>query len=70
MKLIANRPSSLEFEDTYDGLGDQLDETDDAFNDDTFGGGPASQQSIGKDFDFAGQTSKISNTLLQDRCSR
>ncbi|CAI4210930.1 unnamed protein product [Parascedosporium putredinis] len=28
---------ALEFDDTYDGLGDQLDETDDAFNDDTFG---------------------------------
>ena len=32
---------SLDFEDTYDGLGDELDETDDAFNDETFGGGGA-----------------------------
>lgn len=28
----------IDFEDTYDGLGDNLDETDDVFNDDTFGG--------------------------------
>jgi len=28
----------IDFEDTYDGLGDTLDETDDVFNDDTFGG--------------------------------
>lgn len=27
-----------DFEDTYDGLGDELDEAGDAFNDDTFGG--------------------------------
>ncbi|KAG7112669.1 DNA topoisomerase 2-associated protein pat1 like [Verticillium longisporum] len=30
---------AMDFEDTYDGLGDQLDESGDAFNDDTFGGG-------------------------------
>ncbi|KAF2708872.1 hypothetical protein K504DRAFT_380998 [Pleomassaria siparia CBS 279.74] len=57
----------IDFDDTYDGLGDQLDETDDAFNDDTFGGGPASQQQIGKDFDFAGQTSQISNTIQEEQ---
>ena len=33
--LICHR---IDFEDTYDGLGDALDETDDVFNDDTFGG--------------------------------
>lgn len=38
-----------EFQDTYDGLGDQLDETDDAFNDETFGVTP---QNIRKDFSF------------------
>jgi len=38
---------ALDFEDTYDGLGDQLDETDDAFNDDTFGGGSSSYQEAG-----------------------
>lgn len=63
--LIEQR--SIDFEDTYDGLGDQLDETDDAFNDDTFGGGPASQQSVGRDFDFSGQTSQIANTLHEEQ---
>ncbi|KAF1966165.1 hypothetical protein BU23DRAFT_560490 [Bimuria novae-zelandiae CBS 107.79] len=58
---------AIDFEETYDGLGDQLDETDDAFNDDTFGSGPATQQSVGKDFDFAGQTSKIANTLQEEQ---
>ncbi|KAJ4301674.1 DNA topoisomerase 2-associated protein pat1 [Kalmusia sp. IMI 367209] len=58
---------AIDFEETYDGLGDQLDETDDAFNDDTFGGGPATQQNIGRDFDFAGQTSKIANTLQEEQ---
>ncbi|PSN62138.1 hypothetical protein BS50DRAFT_603662 [Corynespora cassiicola Philippines] len=58
---------AIDFEETYDGLGDQLDETDDAFNDDTFGGGPASQASIGRDFDFAGQTSQIANTLHEEQ---
>ncbi|KAL1597769.1 DNA topoisomerase 2-associated protein pat1 [Paraconiothyrium brasiliense] len=58
---------AIDFEETYDGLGDQLDETDDAFNDDTFGSVPATQQSVGRDFDFAGQTSKISNTLQEEQ---
>jgi len=57
----------LNFEDTYDGLGDALDETDDAFNDDTFGGEPATQRGVGRDFDFAGQTSKIANTLAEEQ---
>ncbi|KAF2750387.1 hypothetical protein M011DRAFT_396961 [Sporormia fimetaria CBS 119925] len=58
---------AIDFEDTYDGLGDQLDDADDALNDDTFGGGPATQQSVGRDFDFAGNTSKISNTLQEEQ---
>lgn len=58
---------AIDFEETYDGLGDQLDTTDDALNDDTFGGGPATQQSIGRDFDFAGQTSQISNTIQEEQ---
>lgn len=59
---------SIDFEETYQGLGGQLDDGDDAFNDDTFGGdGPATQQSVGKDFDFAGQTSKISNTIQEEQ---
>jgi hypothetical protein len=32
--LISTR---IDFEDTYDGLGDELDDNDDAFNDETFG---------------------------------
>lgn len=58
---------ALDFDDTYDGLGNQLDEAGDDFNDETFGGGPASQQSVGKDFDFAGQTSQISNTIHEEQ---
>ncbi|KAF2753009.1 hypothetical protein EJ05DRAFT_490424 [Pseudovirgaria hyperparasitica] len=68
---LSGRPDgdddALNFEDTYDGLGDQLDETDDAFNDDTFGSAPATQQNIGKDFDFSGQTAKISTTLQEEQ---
>lgn len=62
-----NTDEALDFEDTYDGLGDQLDETDDAFNNDTFGdiatgvGG-----SVGKDFDFFGATAKISNAMEEE----
>ncbi|SPN99908.1 related to topoisomerase II-associated protein [Cephalotrichum gorgonifer] len=52
----------LDFEDTYDGLGDQLEETNDAFNDDTFGD-PAS---VGKDFDFFGQTANVSSAFEEE----
>ncbi|KAI9713434.1 MAG: hypothetical protein M1820_000816 [Bogoriella megaspora] len=52
----------LDFEDTYDGLGDQLDETGDAFNDDTFGDAP-----VGKDFDFSGQTANIGGTMEEEQ---
>jgi DNA topoisomerase 2-associated protein PAT1 len=62
---------SLDFEDTYDGLGDQLDETDDVFNDDTFGGGEpaaaASKKPVGKDFDFFGQTAKVSDAINEEQ---
>jgi DNA topoisomerase 2-associated protein PAT1 len=64
---------ALEFEDTYDGLGDQLEETGDAFNDDTFGGsggggvtGGVSSSSVGKDFDFFGQTAKVANAMEEE----
>lgn len=59
-------PCSLDFEDTYDGLANQLDETDDAFNDDTFGAAPATQQSMGRDFDFSGQTAKVAQTMQEE----
>ncbi|KAK7429908.1 DNA topoisomerase 2-associated protein pat1 [Neonectria magnoliae] len=58
---------ALDFEDTYDGLGDQLDETGDAFNDDTFGdGGAPSTNRTGKDFDFFGQTAKVANAIDEE----
>ncbi|KKY15606.1 putative topisomerase ii associated protein [Phaeomoniella chlamydospora] len=60
----------LEFDDTYDGLGDQLDETGDDLNDDTFGGGFGDgpvQQKVGKDFDFFGQTAKVSDVIGQEQ---
>lgn len=44
-----NVTESYDFQDTYDGLGDELDEGDDAFNNETFGGGE-----VRKDFNFAG----------------
>jgi DNA topoisomerase 2-associated protein PAT1 len=65
----AFRSFSLDFEDTYDGLGDQLDETDDALNDDTFGDEPAtaSKKPVGKDFDFFGQTAKVSDAISEEQ---
>ncbi|KAI1384908.1 topoisomerase II-associated protein PAT1 [Hypoxylon trugodes] len=59
---------ALDFDDTYDGLGDQLDETDDAFNDDTFGGAPGNvtHAPVGKDFDFFGQTAKVANAIEEE----
>ncbi|KAI5301207.1 hypothetical protein KEM55_000683 [Ascosphaera atra] len=54
----------LDFEDTYDGLGDQLDEEDDAFNEDTFGGGD--EGGVGKDFDFYGNTAQMSNVIEEE----
>lgn len=58
---------SLEFEETYDNLADQLDEGDDAFNDSTFGGGPVSQTSVGKDFDFSGATGNVARAIEEER---
>ncbi|CAK7211525.1 DNA topoisomerase 2-associated protein pat1 [Sporothrix curviconia] len=75
---------ALEFEDTYDGLGDQLEETGDAFNNDTFGDGDLGGSSgggggsggnasggfgsvkVGNDFDFFGQTAKVSNAIEEE----
>ncbi|EOA87040.1 uncharacterized protein SETTUDRAFT_163108 [Exserohilum turcica Et28A] len=57
----------IDFEDTYDGLGDQLDDDADDHNQDTFGDGPATQQSVGKHFDFAGQTSLVASTLQEEQ---
>ncbi|KAH8720084.1 DNA topoisomerase 2-associated protein pat1 [Beauveria bassiana] len=62
---------ALDFEDTYDGLGDQLDDADDAFNDDTFGGDSGggdvvAAPKVGKDFDFFGQTAKVSDAIEEE----
>ena len=61
--------SSIDFDDTYDGLGDQLDEANDDFNNDTFGGeekGSSTRDPLGKDFDFFGQTAKVSDALNEE----
>ncbi|TDZ31362.1 DNA topoisomerase 2-associated protein pat1 [Colletotrichum spinosum] len=60
---------AVDFDDTYDGLGDHLDESGDAFNDDTFGGGgeTISSAPVGKDFDFFGQTAKVSDAIEEEQ---
>ncbi|KAL8845879.1 MAG: hypothetical protein Q9221_008985 [Calogaya cf. arnoldii] len=63
---------SIDFEDTYDGLGDQLEETNDDFNDDTFGGDSSraavnASQNTGRDFDYFGQTAKVSNAINEEQ---
>ncbi|KAG5292147.1 topoisomerase II associated protein [Histoplasma ohiense] len=64
--VVQDDEEAIDFEDTYDGLGDQLDEDQDAFNDDTFGGG-ADEKSVGKDFDFYGKTAQMSNVLDEEQ---
>ncbi|KAI1734714.1 topoisomerase II-associated protein PAT1 [Xylaria scruposa] len=62
-----NIDEALDFEDTYDGLGDQLDETDDAFNDATFGDTATGVSgAVGKDFDFFGATAQITNAMEEE----
>lgn len=58
---------SIDFEDTYDGLGDQLQEHGDELNDDTFGGetGP-SGGAVGKDFDFFGRTAQVAGAIDEE----
>ncbi|KAK3638478.1 DNA topoisomerase 2-associated protein pat1 [Elasticomyces elasticus] len=65
-----NEDEVLNFEETYDGLGQQLNESLDTFNEDTFGGDsdiPATRASVGRDFDFAGQTAAVRNSLLEEQ---
>lgn len=59
---------SVDFDDTYDGLGDQLLETGDELNDDTFGGddGP-SGGAVGKDFDFFGRTAQVASAIDEEQ---
>ncbi|KAI9874519.1 MAG: Protein PAT1 1 [Pleopsidium flavum] len=61
---------AIDFDDTYDGLGDQLDEANDDLNEDTFGGednGSSTEKPIGKDFDFFGQTAKVCNAINEEQ---
>lgn len=58
----------INFDDTYDGLGQSLDESGDTFNDDTFGDDqPVTRQGVGRDFDFAGNTAKARGVLLEEQ---
>ncbi|KAG6027993.1 hypothetical protein E4U41_000795 [Claviceps citrina] len=57
---------ALDFEETYDGLGDQLEETGDAFNDDTFGDDITVAGKAGKEFDFFGQTAKVADAIEEE----
>lgn len=63
----------LDFDDTYDGLGDQLEETGDDFNDDTFGAGAegagatgAGRGAGGNDFDFFARTAQVSKAIDEE----
>ncbi|KAJ5457012.1 hypothetical protein N7530_012286 [Penicillium desertorum] len=56
----------IDFEDTYDGLGDQLSDDQDEFNDDTFGGTGA-DTSVGRDFDFFGKTAQVSDAIGEEQ---
>lgn len=63
--------SRTEPQDGYDGLGDLLEEANDDFNDDTFGdvgtGAAEPVRSVGKDFDFFGQTAKVSDAFNEEQ---
>ena len=67
---LSNRDNDadvIDFDDTYDGLGDQLQESGDAFNDDTFGDTTGqTTAAVGKDFDFAGRTAQVSNAMEEE----
>ncbi|KAJ5107283.1 hypothetical protein N7456_003958 [Penicillium angulare] len=72
-RATAVEDDGIDFEDTYDGLGDQLDDDQDAFNDDTFGGGgnagagAGAGTSVGRDFDFFGRTAEVSNAIDEEQ---
>jgi DNA topoisomerase 2-associated protein PAT1 len=57
----------VDFEDTYDGLGDQLDDDQDEFNDDTFGGGGGDTAPVGRDFDFFGRTAGVADAIGEEQ---
>lgn len=66
LKLTWHLPPRIDFEDTYDGLGDQLEEGQDEFNDDTFGGEPDSKP-MGRDFDFFGKTAQVADAIGEEQ---
>lgn len=55
--------SSVNFDDTYEGFGGELDPSADTLNDDTFGEGPG----VGKDFDFSGRTDNVAQAFEEER---
>ncbi|KAG8527590.1 uncharacterized protein KY384_007743 [Bacidia gigantensis] len=63
---IEDEEDAIDFEDTYDGLGDQLDDADDDLNDDTFGGGNSGSKAPARDFDFFGNTNKVSDAINEE----
>ena len=68
--MLTTLSRRIDFEDTYDGLGDQLDETNDDLNDATFGGSETTASTakpVGKDFDFHGQTAKVTNVINEEQ---
>lgn len=56
----ARNSELYDFQETYDGLGEQLDEEDDAFNQETFG----TANEIGKDFDFGQATEPVTKNPI------
>ncbi|KAL8672644.1 MAG: hypothetical protein Q9168_002885 [Polycauliona sp. 1 TL-2023] len=71
-RLVLILDCRIDFEDTYDGLGDQLEETNDDFNDDTFGGdngraAVTASQNNARDFDYFGQTAKVSDAINEEQ---
>ncbi|GAQ09572.1 DNA topoisomerase 2-associated protein pat1 [Aspergillus lentulus] len=62
---LADDDDAIDFEDTYDGLGDQLNDDQDAFNEDTFG--DVGTGSVGKDFDFFGQTAQVADAIGEEQ---
>ncbi|RKF74860.1 DNA topoisomerase 2-associated protein pat1 [Golovinomyces cichoracearum] len=60
---------ALDIVDTYDGLGDQLEETGDDLNDDTFGDKDDAgiSKPVGNDYDFFGRTAIISDAISEDQ---
>jgi DNA topoisomerase 2-associated protein PAT1 len=57
----------LDFEDTYEGFRSRLDDTADDLNDDTFGDAPATQEDVGRDFDFSGRTGNVAQAFEEER---